>query len=259
MGGWQARRVGRLGCVGDGNTNEPRVKWETSHEKALWGSFPQTCLLVGKTYVGPMTKVQLPGHHLRTSKPVFRGDSLITLICSQWGSACCGQANWGITSFKGRPPTNVSLEQSGISSERGITSWSKTFSSLELQRISILDTSDGIWGLIRRYVQAHVQSSGHIPFSLLSPNTEVFFGICCYSPVLGLTPQHGRSQLSLPLTTAQADLPPSLVTILTFLKPAFIQVFFWWKQNGSTNRSKPPPLHTHMRDPPAVDPYCLKN
>ena len=54
--------------------------------------------------------------------------------------------------------------------------------------------------------------------------------------------------------------PPSSMTLLRFLKPTFIQVPFWWKQNGTTNQPtnqpKPPPTHTYLTLPPWIPIAC---
>lgn len=98
---------------------------------------------------GAMTKVQLPGCHLRTSKSILRGDSLITLTFHQWSGDCYAQVNRGISSLRGRHSTNGSLEPIGVRPQKGIASRSKTFSRLELWRTYIPGIRDGIW-LIRQ-------------------------------------------------------------------------------------------------------------
>lgn len=83
--------------------------------------------------MGPMTKFRSLGTILKPLNPIFEGDSWIIFAFVKWIADCDGQASWGITNLKGRHSTNVRVEQTGISSQKGIASWMpKTFSRLEL-------------------------------------------------------------------------------------------------------------------------------
>lgn len=93
--------------------------------------------------------------------------------------------------------------------------------------------------------------------SVSCPRTRRCFLVSVVTPQFLVSPHNMAGHNCPCLWQLPRQIYPLPLWPLTFLKPAFIQVFFWWKQNGSTNQTKPPPPYIHMRDPPAVDPYCL--
>lgn len=96
------------------------------------------------------------------------------------------------------------------------------------------------------------QSPHILPIFLSPQHRSGFFCSCLHSPAPDPSPQQGRFWLSLPLATAQANLPP-LPHDPTNVPKAHIhqRIFFLMETKWNNQPSNPTSLHTH------TCPFCL--